>query len=239
MAVALTAVAIAIAGTGYAAVTLPRNSVGTAQLKKSAVTSAKVRDHSLLAVDFAPGQLPRGDAGPAGEFGATGPTGPAGPQGPTGAAGTSGVVGAAGAAGAAGAVGPTWGMTWVAGSGGVTSCLPTDLLSRVFSLSRTSRLQATGFAQVLALGAAQMQIIIDVISGATPLGSVDSGTAMTAPVVATLMTVTGVLSQAGVPVDFPAGTYQVRFRLSETAPCSISITATSPTLTLVALGTTP
>ena len=42
------------------------------------MTSAKVRDGSLLAAGFASGQLPAGVAGPAG------PTGPAGDQGEPG-----------------------------------------------------------------------------------------------------------------------------------------------------------
>jgi hypothetical protein len=75
---AVTALAVALGGTGYAAVVLPPNSVGTPQLKRNAVISSKVRNHSLLKVDFKPGQLPAGPQGP------TGPVGPAGPTGPTG-----------------------------------------------------------------------------------------------------------------------------------------------------------
>ena len=45
---------------------LPRNSVGTGQLRDDAVTSSKVRNGSLLAADFRPGQLPAGRPGPAG-----------------------------------------------------------------------------------------------------------------------------------------------------------------------------
>ena len=79
--IACVALAFALAGTGYATVLqVPRNSVGTAQLKNSAVTSAKVRNRSLRRVDFA-GQLPAGPAGPAG------PVGPAGPSGPSGLSG--------------------------------------------------------------------------------------------------------------------------------------------------------
>ncbi|HVN62560.1 MAG TPA: hypothetical protein VMT59_14990 [Gaiellaceae bacterium] len=74
------ALLIALGGTSYAAIVLPANSVGTPQLKNSAVTSIKVKDRSLLSRDFAPGQIPPGPAGP------TGPQGPAGPAGPTGAA---------------------------------------------------------------------------------------------------------------------------------------------------------
>ena len=90
---------IALGGVSYAAVTLPRNSVGTAQIKpgavkssdlgKNAVTTAKVKDFSLLSEDFKPGQLvagapgatgPKGDKGDPGTNGTNGTTGPAGPS---------------------------------------------------------------------------------------------------------------------------------------------------------------
>lgn len=64
---------------------IPRGSVGNAQLKDNAVTSRKVKNRSLLAVDFKSGQLPSGAQGPAG------PAGPPGPQGPQGAQGVSGL----------------------------------------------------------------------------------------------------------------------------------------------------
>jgi hypothetical protein len=89
--VASLALLVALTGTSVAAVSqlVPRNSVGTPQLRDNAVTRAKVRNNavnsgkvangSLLAVDFAAGQIP---AGPAGTPGPTGPAGPAGPAGP-------------------------------------------------------------------------------------------------------------------------------------------------------------
>jgi hypothetical protein len=80
--VGLLALFIAMSGTAYAA-SLPRNSVGTAQLKKNAVTSAKVKDHSLLRKDFKAGQLPSGPQGPRGLTGATGPQGTPGRNGAT------------------------------------------------------------------------------------------------------------------------------------------------------------
>ena len=56
--VACLALAVALGGTGYAAVKLPANSVGTKQLKAGAVVGAKVKPHSLLAESFKNGQLP-------------------------------------------------------------------------------------------------------------------------------------------------------------------------------------
>ncbi|HNN19400.1 MAG TPA: collagen-like protein, partial [Solirubrobacterales bacterium] len=97
--VALVALFIALGGVSYAAVQIPKNSVGTKQLKKNAVNSAKVRNRSLLAADFKKGQLPRGATGAAGVTGSTGATGPAGTTGLTGAAGPTGSAGEAGTTG--------------------------------------------------------------------------------------------------------------------------------------------
>src|SRR5262249_22484811 len=91
--VACLALAVALGGTGYAAVILPANSVGTVQLRTGAVIASKVKQHSLLASNFAPGQLPRGRAG---AKGAKGDTGAAGAQGPAGAQGAQGGQGPAG-----------------------------------------------------------------------------------------------------------------------------------------------
>jgi hypothetical protein len=59
MVVACIALIVALSGTSYAKIlALPLNSVGTPQLKANAVISSKVKDHTLLAADFKPGQLP-------------------------------------------------------------------------------------------------------------------------------------------------------------------------------------
>ena len=63
----------------YAAAQLAKNSVDTKQLKKGAVTAAKVKKHSLLANDFKSGQLPSGERGPAGPRGEPGERGEPGP----------------------------------------------------------------------------------------------------------------------------------------------------------------
>lgn len=83
--IATLALFVALGGTSYAVVKLPRNSVGATQLRKNAVTSAKVRDHSLRAVDLAHGVLRDGATGPTGVAGAPGG---AGARGETGATGT-------------------------------------------------------------------------------------------------------------------------------------------------------
>ena len=48
------------------------NTVGTKQLKRNAVISSKIKNRSLLAVDFKAGQLPRGAQGAPGPPGRNG-----------------------------------------------------------------------------------------------------------------------------------------------------------------------
>jgi hypothetical protein len=95
------AVMIALGGTSYAAVKLPRNSVGTAQVRNNAINSAKIRDGSLLSKDFKAGQLvgTKGDAGAKGDPGAPGSKGDPGAPGAAGAPGGPGAPGAPGAPG--------------------------------------------------------------------------------------------------------------------------------------------
>ena len=67
---------------------VPRNSVGTLQLKRNAVTSSKLAPNtvrtgqvvnaSLIVEDFKPGQIPQGPKGDKGDKGDRGPTGPVG-----------------------------------------------------------------------------------------------------------------------------------------------------------------
>jgi hypothetical protein len=83
------AVFLALGGGAYAAFKLPRNSVGTQQLRKNAVTSSKVKNHSLLASDFRLGQLPAGPRGPQGIPGHDGTNGQDGAPGQPGAPGTA------------------------------------------------------------------------------------------------------------------------------------------------------
>jgi hypothetical protein len=132
MVVACMALVVALGGTGYAAITLPRNSVGSKQLRANAVTGAKVRDGSLAAKDCG-GSVPRG------------PRGPQGPPGPSGSgSGGAGALGFASrdpvTAGAAVAVGgvavdlvtlgvPAGTDGYVASSGPVTVTGPSRLIA--------------------------------------------------------------------------------------------------------------
>lgn len=86
--VASLALFLALGGAAFAATLLPRNSVGTGQLKPEAVTSGKIAKKTR-------NQL----------RGATGPQGPQGKTGKTGAKGATGARGATGATGAKGANG--------------------------------------------------------------------------------------------------------------------------------------
>jgi len=65
------AVFIALGGTSYA---VARNSIGTVQLKRNAVTSAKVKDRTLRTSDLSPSAR----VGPRGPRGVQGPAGPPG-----------------------------------------------------------------------------------------------------------------------------------------------------------------
>lgn len=81
-AIALLALFLALGGTSFAAATivLPKNSVGTKQIKNGAVTKAKINKKTIAALK--------------GNRGAAGPQGPAGPQGAQGIQGVKGDPGA-------------------------------------------------------------------------------------------------------------------------------------------------
>ncbi|HEY7256761.1 MAG TPA: hypothetical protein VH476_08750 [Solirubrobacterales bacterium] len=130
LAVSFLALLVALGGTTYAAITLPKNSVGGKQLKPGAVTSPKVRDGSLLAKDFKAGQLPGSGSGAGGEKGGPGAKGDRGDPGPAG---------------------PTEGFATATASGSFIDSTPDAIVSQAtFSLAHEGRLyvQARGIAAV-------------------------------------------------------------------------------------------
>jgi hypothetical protein len=82
---------LALGGTAFAVSKLPRDSVGPDQIKAGAVRSSEVKDRSLRAKDFAPGQIATGTKGARGDTGPAGPQGQVGPRGDTGPVGPNGV----------------------------------------------------------------------------------------------------------------------------------------------------
>jgi hypothetical protein len=90
MVVACVALAIALGGTSYAALSLPANSVGTKQIKNGAVTKTKIAAGTITGLRGHKGA--RGVAGPVGPAGAGGAAGSAGAAGPAGKEGPPGPV---------------------------------------------------------------------------------------------------------------------------------------------------
>lgn len=161
-AVAYVALFVSLGGTSYAAVQLPRDSVGAAQIRTGAVRSAEVKDRSLLARDFRSGQLPRGPIGP------TGPPGPAGATGPVGAAGASG------SPGTPGAVGPTFGAQNVGVSPPITH---TQFASTPITIPTSGRLFLYGHATLAVFCSPVSALRIGLYVDDLPV----SGTARTLP----------------------------------------------------------
>lgn len=129
-AIASVALFAALGGGAYAGVKeLGYHSVGYNELKRNSVTSGKVRDGSLLAIDFRRGQIPRGATGPQGAKGDTGDTG------------AKGDTGTPGATGATGATGPTAG--YVAYDGTLNGSAPTPVVSSSVDLPVAGKLSIT------------------------------------------------------------------------------------------------
>jgi Collagen triple helix repeat (20 copies) len=95
---ALVALFVALGGSSYAALNLPKGSVGAKQLRKNAVTSPKVKPGSLLLSDFRRSQRAalRGLRGPQGPQGVQGPRGERGEKGDKGDSGAQGSPGLSG-----------------------------------------------------------------------------------------------------------------------------------------------
>jgi hypothetical protein len=86
--IATVAMFVALGGSSYAALNLPKNAVGAAQLKKDSVRASEVKNGSLGLGEFKASERSR-LRGPQGAQGAPGAQGLQGPQGLQGTAGTA------------------------------------------------------------------------------------------------------------------------------------------------------
>ena len=75
---------IALGGTGYAAITLPRNSVGAKQLRSGAVGTTELRKGAVRSADVRNRSISLRDITTGARASLRGQQGPAGPQGPPG-----------------------------------------------------------------------------------------------------------------------------------------------------------
>jgi hypothetical protein len=94
--VSCVALFIALGGTGYAAFKLPRNSVGSRELRTNAVGHAEIADDAVRGDNVRDGSLDLRDLSSRARGALAGDRGPAGSQGPQGPSGANGAVGAPG-----------------------------------------------------------------------------------------------------------------------------------------------
>ncbi|MGE4427091.1 MAG: hypothetical protein AB7G37_11620 [Solirubrobacteraceae bacterium] len=166
--VAGVALFVALGGTSYAAVTLPKNSVGAKQIKKNAVTSSKVKKNAITSSKVKNRSLTLSDLSTKtvnalkGGGGAAGPVGPAGPAGPQGPQGPTGATGATGAAGPAGIVQPEYAV-----DDGFDNITPGNDLVVVSDTVPSRRYAVTAKVQMHSNGTQQVQC--DLESGGTAI----------------------------------------------------------------------
>jgi hypothetical protein len=97
---------IALGGGAYAAIRLPANSVGAAQIKNKAITPKKLAPNTMTLLKNASAPGPRGDPGPQGAAGAQGAKGDRGDPGLKGDKGDAGTARAYGFGGGSGCGAP-------------------------------------------------------------------------------------------------------------------------------------
>jgi len=236
------AVAILVAGgVGYAAVTLPANSVGTKQIKKNAVTGAKVKDGSLAAADLSAAARAslKGQAGAAGAPGATGAAGPTGATGAAGAPGAQGVPGPTASAYAATSIdtvlSPGGGFATtirLTTAGTTTGSLVLDEAMRVFILAEVTVSKGTGVAATV--GNAECRARWASVGGS--FSTLTPSPSVTFPDLPAGTAGWGVVP-VNTYVDLAAGTYDFDIQCSATNSAALGtaqLTATDMALSLIA-----
>jgi hypothetical protein len=219
--ISVIALFVALGGVGYAAVSLPKGSVGTKQLKAGAVTKAKISKKARKAL--------KGNRGPAG---ATGPQGAAGPQ---------------GANGATGPPGPTFGETISGSLASMTACDVTPILKLPITVTTPSRILASASSawtrNATTLNSALMNASLT--KGGTEVAASQSvlATSSAAGSQRLPLSFDAVLSDPDTfkePYVAQPGTYELVLKASASdGGCAGNSTMWFPQLTYVLLGTTP
>ena len=236
--IGLLALFIALGGTSYAAAKLPRNSVGSPQIKSGAVTETKlaqgVRDKLGRTVQGSPGGV--GAQGPKGDTGAQGPrglTGLTGAPGETGKQGEQGKDGKDGAQGPQGIPGPT-----SAGIGG-TNINITPAAGTAIPAATSVTLTQPGKVLVFIMGTFSVRCS-SADDCARTIGASVGGTQVPGAF-ATIRGDAGVnaeetINSAGILTNVPAGTHTVSLTNLITGPSNGSGNEGDPRLVAIALG---
>jgi hypothetical protein len=218
--IGLLALFIALGGTSYAASQLPRNSVGSRQIKANAVTEGKLATDVQSKLNRTVQSSP-GATGATGATGAQGLAGPAGPQGAKGETGAQGVPGPT--AGAVGGFDTTVTPTQVntAGIGSATSITlaqPSKVLVIVMGTFRTTCGSGGDCKRTFsaAIDGTAVPGIAEDVGG-------DASTSTTRDV-----------NTAGILSTVPAGTHSVQIRSLSTGP--VTGTFQDAKIVAVALG---
>jgi hypothetical protein len=176
MVVAMTALFVALGGTGYAALALPPHSVGKKQLKPNAVTTTKIDDGTLRLNDFKRSELRRLRGGAEGVEGLDGLDGLDGEDGADGATGSALLTGAVGGL-------PASGTERAPLTGHTTNALTTT--AQVATLSPDRELVLRDFSAAAPSGAT---VTFEVV--ATPFGGSGEDVVIGCTVTATTRTCT-------------------------------------------------
>lgn len=208
---------LVLGGSAYAASVLPKNSVGTRQLKAAAVTPAKLSTAAKATLT--------GPAGPAGATGAKGVRGERGEEGPRGPQGERGLSGERGLTGERGPIGPSEGFIYGNPPGNAEEILAGKLVT----LAQPGRLYVSGRVRVnltCSSGIIEVGLYVDgagVEGGAT---TVPSGVARDVSLFGmTSGTVTAGEHLVALGIRCPAGSLEGGGGWSETAIAAILLGA--------------